>query len=244
VTPWAAGSTRITATHAATGLSASTELTARAVVTFAAAEARAAGRVDTGTVIFRATGLVPGAMYAPALVGMTDDVDLAVYSDLSLSPDATLCASISVGPADESCVAPANADGELWVVSDGEWTQAGATFAVAVSPAPAMPLAGTLAYPAALPYAASVGTARQAFEITGLTPGAKYEVRISDLTADVDLQVFADVYRYRSLCESYLAGTADDTCDAVAGPRGELFVELDGETTPAGGSYRLSVTAR
>lgn len=243
VTPWARGTACITATHAATGLSASADLTSRLVVPVAAG-APLPGAVDTTEAFFHVTGLTPGAMYRPTVKDMTDDVDLAVYSDHSMQAEALLCQSDDIGTTPDECVAPANANGELWIAIDGEWTHAGAQFTLAFPPAESLPVAGTLAYPAAFPYPGCVGNGKRLFEVTGLAPGGSYEVRISNLTADVDLWVYGDTYEYGLLCSSYQNGTVDDLCTARASAAGSFFVELDGETTTSGGTYTLTLTPK
>lgn len=242
VTAWAKGATVITATHD-NGLSATNDLTARVVTVLrAGATLPGAGTVDLSTSYFRISGLVPGAMYSPTVSGMTDDVDVAVYSDASLGTK--LCESITVGGAAESCVAPVPSSGELWVEVNGEWTRTGASFAVDVPGAPAMSLAGALAFPAGFPHTGTVGATREFIEVGGLRPGATYEVRLTGLSADIDLGVFGDPYQYAALCESFQSGTVDDFCNAKATSSGKLFVEIDGTTTVAGGSYTLRVTAK
>jgi hypothetical protein len=244
LTAWKAGTAVITATHDS-GLAATSDLTSRVVVVLReGATLPGTGTVDTTTSFFRVSGLVPRAFYTPKLSGMTDDVDLAVYSDESLAPEKMLCDSITVGTVPESCIAEANAAGELWIVVDGQWTHAGASFSVDVPGAASMDLAGTLVFPAQLPKSATVGTIQEFYEVTGLTRGAAYEVRISNLTADIDLAVFGDPYEYAALCKSYKSGTADDFCVAKASADGELFVEIDGTTTLDGGSYTLTLAAR
>ncbi len=243
--PFSQGTVQITATDQTTGLSAQVEVTARAVVTLAADKALpAGGRVDLTTTLFRITGLTPGTMYSPAVYDMTDDVDITVYSDVSLAAGTRLCASTRVGLVAETCVAPASASGELWILVDGQWTRSGASFDLDVPATLPVDLAATLAFPAAFPYAGAVGATRQYLSVTGLTPGATYKATISGLTADLDLAVYADPYRYRLLCESVQTGTADDSCTVAAGASGELIVEIDGETSPEGGPYSLAVTAQ
>jgi hypothetical protein len=243
VTPWAKGTAQISAHHGGSGLEAKADLIARVVIPVTAGEAFPAA-VDTAAAFFHVSGLAPGAMYRPTVSHMTDDVDLVVYADASMTPQAKLCASEAIGTVDETCVAPANGAGELWVSVDGQWTEDGAKFELEVPSAPAVQLAGTLAYPGRFPYSSAVGVTNQFFEVTGLAPGARYEVRISNLTADIDLEVHGDQYEYASLCESYESGTVDDFCTATADAAGKFFVELDGETTRNGGAYTLTITAK
>ena len=243
--PFASGSALITATDQASGLSAQEDVTARAVVTLEVGKSLpSTGQVDLTDTLFRVTGLTPGGMYSPAVLGMTDDVDLAVYSDISLAPESRLCVSARIGLVAESCVAPANASGELWLVVDGEWTQSGASFDVDAPAADPVALAATLAFPAAFPYSGAVRATRQYLKVTGLAPGATYQARISNLTADLDLAVYADSFRYGVLCESLQPGTADDSCTVAAPASGELILEVDGETSPAGGPFTLAMTAQ
>lgn len=243
LTPWSHGQVRITATDAATGLSAEAALTARAVVALAAGEGLR-GRVDTGTAYFHVTGLTPGAIYTPSVSDLSDDVDVEVYSDLSMIPETRLCRSGLVGRLDEACFAPAGPAGDLWIAVDGGWTRSGATFDVDVPAAAPVTLAATLAAPDGLPYAGAVGATRQFVKVTGLAPGAVYTVRLSNLAVDLDLEVYGTGYHYGSLCESFHEGVEEDACEAAANPAGALYVEIDGETTIAGGAYTLTVTPR
>lgn len=243
VTPWAQGTALITVRHEASGLSAVAGVVSRVVVPLAAAAGRD-GAVDSTAAFFHVTGLQPGAMYAPSVGRMSDDVDLAVYGDASMEPGTELCASEVIGLGAETCVAPANASGELWIAVDGQWTRAGATFRVEVPGTEPLPIAATLAWPSAFPYAGAIGVAEQMFEVTGLIPGARYEVRITNLTADLDLDVHADPYDYALLCESYASGTVDDACVATADASGRFYVEVDGGTTRGGGSYTLKLTVQ
>lgn len=245
VAPWKAGLVHITAKDVATGLTATTDVTTRVVVSLTAGKALpASGQVDVTEAFFRVSGLTPGGMYAPAVFDLSDDVDLTVYSDISMLPETKLCASGRVGKVAENCTAPANASGELWLAIDGQWTQSGATFDLDVPAAAPVTLAGTLAYPAGLPHNGAEGATKQFLKVTGLTPGAAYEARISNLIADLDLEVYTDAYEYASVCESISSGTVDDYCTATAGSAGEFIIEVDGETSPAGGSYTLSLTAK
>jgi hypothetical protein len=200
--------------------------------------------VDTAETYFRASGLQPGVLYRTKVNGMTDDVDLVVYGDMSMSSPSELCVSEKVGHYAESCVAPASSAGELWIKVDGEWTNAGAQFSIEVSAAAPVTLAGTLAFPAQLPRTADIGPTTDLFKVSGLTPGAKYEVKLSQLSADIDLQVYGDLYEYALLCASYKEGTADDACIAKAGTAGELYVAVSGETTHGGGTYTLGLTLK
>jgi hypothetical protein len=240
VVPWAKGTAQITATHGPSGLSAIGALTSRVVITVPATALPFTGAVDTTDACFHVTGLTPGAMYTPTLSGMSDDVDMYSYTDLSL--ESLACDSDYVGLIPDSCTALADASGGLWVVADGQWTTAGATFALDAPAAQPVTLAGTLAYPAGFPYAGSVGATRQYYGVAGLTPSARYEVKISNLTADIDVAVYDDLYRYRLLCESIELGTADDFCTASSGAAGELVIEVDGQTTLSGGPFTLAVT--
>ncbi|MGC3998337.1 MAG: Ig-like domain-containing protein [Anaeromyxobacter sp.] len=243
MSPWTDGTVQITATHTATGLTATAEVVTRRFTAVPADAALVSGQVDTGAAYFHVSGLTPGMMYVPAAFGMTDDVDLLVYPDISMTRGTELCASFSVGRFDDWCIAPATGTGELWVTVDGQWTGHGASFDLDVPAAPEVAAALTLGL-AEVPYAGAIGSNRQVVKVTGLAPGAAYEVRLSGLTADVDLEVYADRYKYDSLCESFVSGTSDDACDATAGESGELYLELDGESSAEGGDYTLSLTAR
>jgi Bacterial Ig-like domain (group 2) len=245
LTPWAKGEVQITALDAQSGLSAVVTVTARAVVAVRTPlEAPVPGQVDTGDAFFHVSGLTPGTMYTPSALDLSDDVDLYVYSDMSMSPETLLCGSLTVGDYPEQCVAPAGPSGELWIRIDGQYTRSGASFRLDLPPTAPVTTVATLAFPDGVPYVSAVGATNEFLSVTGLTPGATYQVKLSGLAADLDVAVYADPYEYASLCESYLDGTVDDACDATAGAGGEFVIEIDGRTSPAGSGYTLSVTPR
>jgi hypothetical protein len=240
------GTATISATHRGSGVWSGFELTARAVtaVAYGTADVPRSAHVDTAQAYYKVSGLVPGAFYNIEVEHLDDDVDLAVFSDLSLSDDAELCTSEAVGKAAESCSAPANAVGELYVTVDGEWSEEGSGFQLDVSPAAPVSLAATLAFPGGVPVTGSVGSGELFYVVTGLTPGAAYEVRLSQLTGDADLEVYADRYEFKSACTSYNSGTAAEACVAAANAAGELLVEVDGESTANGSAFKLDVVAK
>ena len=144
----------------------------------------------------------------------------------------------------EACVAQANANGEFWVVADGQWTDTGAQLQLSVPAAAPVRLDGTIAFPGGSPRSGSVGVSESFYKVSGLAPGSSYEVRISNLSADIDVEVFGDVYQFNALCASYESGTVDDSCTASPNAAGELFVEIDGLSSPSGGNWTLSLTAK
>lgn len=243
VTSWAKGTAQIVVTHES-GLSARTELAARMIQPVSITSLPMSGSVDTTAVYYRVTGLTAGRFYTISVTQPTDDVDLVTYSDSTMTSQTQLCSSEVIGTADESCVAPASASGEIWVMVDGQWTRSGASFKVAVAADAPVSVIATLAYPAQFPYAGSVGVARQYFKVTGLTPGSKYEAKISNLTGDLDLEVYGDSYEYAKLCDAYHVGIMDEACTATVGASGEFVVEVDGEPSVQGSNYTLTLTAK
>ncbi|BDG09625.1 Ig-like domain-containing protein [Anaeromyxobacter paludicola] len=244
VTAAGAGTATLTARDPASGLSGAAQFTARAATNVATAPAPpATGQVGATQAYVRYTGLTPGGFYVVTLGGLTDDLDLAVYADASLAQDALLCSSSTVGTAPESCLAQATAKGELFVSVDGTWSEAGSSYQLALAtPTPAA-LAGTLALgqPA---LSGSVDAHTAVYKVTGLTPGAQYQLKLSGLTADLDLAVYSDPYLYGEACASYLSGNVDDACTTTASAAGELYAEVDGESSGTGGHFQLSVAAR
>lgn len=242
VTAVGPGAVTVTASHTSTGISGTADLTARVVVAVPSASLPQAAAVGTGQTYVKISGLTAGAFYQVSLTGLTDDADLEVYSDLSRAAAAQKCVSQAVGQAPESCVAPANAAGELVLVADGQWTEEGAEFTLDAVAAEEVAVAATLTL-ADLPHAGSVGTEEIFYRVTGLTPGAAYVVRLGDLTDDADLEVYGDRYEFVNLCSSYSSGTSDDFCTAAANAAGELLVEVNGENTASGSGFTLTVTA-
>lgn len=239
----AKGSARITATHSS-GVAGTADLTSRVAVTLAFGQGNLprTGSVDTTSTLYRITGLTPGAFYTPGVSELDDDVDLAVYSDASLSAEAQACASQTAGTVPESCTAPASAAGELYLAVDGSWTEEGSSFKLVTVTATPVVTKAVLAFPAQLPVPGTVDRNEVDYKVTGLTAGESYVVRISGLTDDADLEVYSDAYLFASACSSYKSGKVDDFCTAAANAAGELFVEVDGGSTANGASFTLAVT--
>jgi hypothetical protein len=244
VTAVTGGAVTIKATHLATGLVATAAITSRSMVSLSlAAPLPTSGAVDTAQAGYRFTGLTPGAFYTVSLDAMTDDLDLGVFSDASLAEAAQLCVSQTSGLFPESCVAPASPQGELYVQVDGQWTASGSPFSVNVVPQAPVALGATLAFPAGLPYAGAVRE-RSVYRVTGLTAGAAYNVAITHLSDDADLEVFADPVLYTSLCASSGSDTANDACAATASAAGDLFVAVENSGESDSTRFTLEVAAR
>lgn len=220
-----AGTTTITATDAASGLSATGTLAVRPVTTlaFGTGDLPYDGAVDTSSAYFRITGLTPGARYRVGVSGLQDDVSVGAYH--RLDDFWGECWASGGGDPTAGCSAPANGDGELFVVVDGWATAAGSPFVLDVTDGAR--LDASIAY-GAEPYLGEVDPAGGQYELTGLEPGVEYVVTVTDLSDDVDLEVFADPWFETSACGSWRWDTKAEYCSAVADADGRLYVFVDG----------------
>lgn len=93
------------------------------------------GQVDNGISYYEVTGLNPRSSYTISLIGPSDDVSLAVFSDAANYFQE--CASFTAGTADESCTAATRKGGgpgraKLYIRVFGTSTRAGATYTLQI----------------------------------------------------------------------------------------------------------------
>lgn len=111
------------------------------------------------------------------------------------------------------------------------------------------PPAGTQANPIVIPadpadnqfseiYNGTVNTGALYFKMAGLIANNNYGITLTNLTADADLYVYADVFTNLA-SQSTNTGTAMESCFADTSAQGELYIKVDGSKTVSGSSFTL-----
>jgi hypothetical protein len=176
---------------------------------------------------FEVTGLTPGEYYWVTLGDEGSPLTLTVFDTPSLMDDAT-CASSPATGGPRLCIAIANGSGKLFVELAGA---AGTPFSLYVHPYVPPAVDATLTYgTAALPLAGTLVTEVRFYGVTGLAPGAPYDVTLTSISSSADLFVFPDSsFLPASVsCSSTNAGAADEYCRVVANHSGEIFAIISG----------------
>jgi len=88
--------------------------------------------VDTTDKFFRITNLTASLDYEVTLAGLTDNADIYVYEDALFSSGVCGPTADSDGTQSETCLVPANADGELFIRINGSYTNNGSDFVLTV----------------------------------------------------------------------------------------------------------------
>jgi len=83
------------------------------------------GKVSTGTLYIKMTGLFTSNSYAISLTNLSDNANLRVSADNFVT---TGCTSTNTGTTNESCSTSSSATGELYIEIDGSQTTDGAYF--------------------------------------------------------------------------------------------------------------------
>ena len=172
---------------------------------------------------YEITGLTAGALYQVSLTGVTNDIDLYVFSDLAATTQ--LCGSYNYDFANESCLATSTAS-VLYVVVD-DFSNLGSTYSLNVTlgePPPQLAF-GT----ADLPFTGGSVPANGSvlYEITSLIGGNSIQVLLSGLTQDADLEIYSDMgtKAVNQECVSYTLGTVNELCEFF--PAGtSIFVKV------------------
>lgn len=238
------GPVSITATHGATGLSASADVTVQDEPTLVWGSADipqtitlSGPGVDEHNAV---VGLVPGVVYQVQLPPASEDFNLEVYGDADCTD--LLCSASEVGA--DSCAAAANADGQLFVhiITPGSGSFSNVEVderVVAVETVQELDYgsSGFLTDPVS-----TTGSGDDRFfKVVGATPGTHVPVQLKNMTADFDLWVYSDASWSVYNCSSANAGTAAESCNATPNADGELYIRASGEKVTGGGSFQLYV---
>ena len=85
-----------------------------------------AGKVNIGASYYKAT-LTPNTLYTISLNSVVGDPDLQVFNSSAMN-GAAACSSIKGQSLTESCQATSDANGNLWITTDGELSKGGGTY--------------------------------------------------------------------------------------------------------------------
>lgn len=201
------------------------------------------GQVDTTNSHYVATGLTPGAAYTITITDMSDAFRVSVRDDPFAGTP--LCFTSVPGAVDKLCTAPANINGELYLVVEGSRTTAGGFFTLQVI-AGGILAEGSRTAPVditgMLPYSGQVNTDHSYYIVKGLLPGAAYITSVTGVSDDVDLQVYPNSsFATDTSCTSSMLGTVDESCPAAATADGILYIRIAGEFTAAGATFTIDV---
>ena len=186
------------------------------------------------------TGLTPGALIEVTISGLTQDVDLNVWSDAAFS--VTECFSIRFGTRTDSCVAIANGSGRVYIqVTDFDGVGGIYTINFSLPPAPATQ--GSIGSPivanfADLQHNGQVGASTQIsyYRIGGMAPNTSHTVQLYNLTADANITVYSSPDFSSVLeCSDLQTGRTFESCLATSNGAGDLFIQV--ESFAAGGAY-------
>lgn len=167
------------------------------------------------------------------LTGLTDDVDLLVYTDSTFLT--TECSSTHGGTSDESCTADGSS-GHVYIGVDGAYVGTTANFTLGVVALPITHLTTGV-----LPYTDVAAPGTDNFYDLAVTAGHQYRIDLTALSANVELGVFANAPTLGAAlaCLSAHPGTADESCTVTA--NSALLSFITGNASVAA-SYTIDVT--
>lgn len=194
--------------------------------------------VSAGTINYTVTGLSATTLYNVWIHDLSADVSLATFLDAGLQFSS--CSSNNAGTAIEECSTVTTADGELYVAVTATLST---TYSITVKPVPVNE--GTADIPLEIvtgkTSGAQVGIGSSYYKISGLTPGLVYDISMTDILAEADLEVSMLGDYSSALCQSQNTGSQDELCSLPANFLGELYIKT---SSPAAGAYySLTVTA-
>jgi len=205
----------------------------------------ASGTVQpNGSSLYQITGLTAGHNYMVTVTGMTEDVDLGVYSDLFITMQ---CMSMAFGTADEACSASATGTSlYLWISANSNY---GSMFTISATDLGLTPVSeGTLAVPIILttgiggnlPYNGSTAgnVASSYYSVSPITIGNNYTFSLSGLIGNVWFYVYSDAAHTNLICNNN--GSATPSCNGI-GTGATMYIQITGADLP-GATYQINVT--
>ncbi|MFV2056604.1 MAG: PKD domain-containing protein, partial [Thiohalomonadales bacterium] len=203
-----------------------------------------AGQVDKGSSYYTIDGLNNSGSYVVSLSGLSDDVDLFVYSDAAFTT--TLCQSRNISIITDACVAVTTGT-VLFVKVDGSFSQLSnsASFVIDVSaPTPegsiTTPVSLGGASGAPLPYAGVVDKTDSYYAIAVNSGVGSYQVRISGMYHDADVYVYNDKTFSTLLCSGNNFVFGKESCVPwITGTT--IYVKVSGIDSMAGAAYVIEV---
>lgn len=202
-----------------------------------------AGQVGIGTSYYKLTGLTPGLVYNVSMTSVLVDADLTVSM---LNDFSQLCLSENAGELDESCLIPANFKGEIYISTSSGGFGSYYTLNVTATTATENIFEGFSDEPidttGMLPYSGTVNYANSYYMFTGLTPGVRYEVRITDNTVNTQIYFYDNPEFLGSSCDLNYGFDVipERLCVATAPASGNLYLMIPYFGTP-GGTYTVDI---
>ena len=201
------------------------------------------GQVSIGNSYYKLSGLTPGLVYNISMTNILQDADLSVSM---LKDFSTMCESINAGEQAESCLMPANFEGDLYIKTDSSGFGAYYSLNVVATTQTENIFEGYVDAPidltGMLPHAGQVNRADSYYKFTGLTPGVRYEVRILNTTVDTQIYFYdtAELVNVDCSLNYHPSLPAKRLCVATAPASGTLYLAIPYWGTP-GGTYTVDL---
>jgi hypothetical protein len=198
------------------------------------------GTVGTGTSYYVAE-VEPSALYEIVLTGLIDAADIEIFADRDFSD--LLGSSTNSGDADEE-FRIASLGERLFISIDGGLTSRGSPLSLAIDKlGDALASEGSRSAPLRLAigrqHAGSVSNNSSYYQIS-VQPELVYNIELSELQADADLEVYHDAGLTDYAGGSARGGNETDLVQVI--PTGStLYIVVDGSLTDAGTSLSLAV---
>ena len=198
------------------------------------------GSVDTGESYY-SVAVEPGVRYQITLDDMSDDADLFLYGgDASFEEYTQVSDS---GSTELESAVTQSSSRRLYLIVDGQFTDSGTEFWLTVTEfrGDVFVDEGSRSSPVLVrvdeEHSGSVGTGTSYYRIR-VQANSVYEILLSGLVDDADIEVFADD-SYEDLLGSSANGGESDEEFRVASVGSELYIAVDGGLTDRGSPLRL-----
>ncbi|MEE8396627.1 MAG: hypothetical protein V3S29_11270, partial [bacterium] len=200
------------------------------------------GQVDSGASYYQITGGTANGFYTVTLSNLNTDANLSVHDAGFVN---MLCFSAQTGASD-SCVAPANGAGELYVRVSGANAGLGTTLTLnaTVAANPFYAAEGTAGAPLAIssPHSGEVDTTASYYLFSGLAADSDYRITLGQTNAGVVMWIYDDAFATPQ-CVRSKSPSKDAVCITTSDGSGNLWVKVDGSTTTFGAAYQLTSAA-
>lgn len=94
----------------------------------------------------------------------------------------------------------------------------------------------------ALPYRGSaLAGGKSYYVVKGLTPSAKYTIKVHSLTQNISLYGYSSPLFYYSVCSSSRSGLSFEACGLPANSAGEIYIKIDAYSAAADAAYTIEI---
>lgn len=184
------------------------------------------GQVDDTSSYYVVTGLTPGKYYMTHMNGIEIGYGgISVYSSSAFDFGSRICSTSGIQPDEEgACLAPANASGELYIEVNAGWDITGSTYNIwtveslishegqELLP---MDITGVINSGQAVTHAGKVTTYNNTasyYKLVLNSGPANYTVSLSNLTGNVDLEVWNSITSPTDSCSSQRDHLLEESC--------------------------------